>query len=50
MLKQSIAQRLVFDDEPEEEGNEPDSSGGGRSKALGDGAKPSADKEAGDQR
>jgi preprotein translocase subunit YajC len=50
MLKQAIARRLVFDDEPEEDANESDSSGGGRSKALGDGAKPSADKEAGDQR
>jgi preprotein translocase subunit YajC len=50
MLKQAIARRLVFDDEADESANEPDSSGGGGSKALGDGAKPSADKEAGDQR
>jgi preprotein translocase subunit YajC len=50
MLKQAIARRLVFDDEPEEEEHDSDASGGSRSKALGDGAKPSADKEAGDQR
>jgi preprotein translocase subunit YajC len=49
MLKQAVARRLVFDDEPEEEEHESGSSGG-RNKALGDGAKPSADKEAGDQR
>jgi preprotein translocase subunit YajC len=47
MLKQAVARRLVLDDEPEE--NDADSSDG-TSKALGDGAKPSADKEAGDQR
>ena len=47
MLKQAVARRLVFDDEPEEEERD---SGGSRNKALGDGAKPSADKEAGDQR
>jgi hypothetical protein len=39
----------VFDDEPEDDGQN-DAPAGGKSKALGDGAKPSADKEAGDQR
>ena len=42
MLKQSVARRLVLDDGPE--GDD------GQSPALGDGAAPSADKEAGDQR
>jgi preprotein translocase subunit YajC len=50
MLKQAIARRLVLDDEAGEDADESDSSADGRSKALGDGAKPSADKEAGDQR
>src|SRR5262249_45440210 len=50
MLKQAVARRLVFDEEPEEEEHDSDASSGNRSKALGDGAKPSADKEAGDQR
>ena len=49
MLKQAVARRLVFDDEPRDD-DQPKSSGGGTGKALGDGAKPSADKEAGDQR
>jgi len=50
MLKQAVARRLVFDDEAQEEEHDSGGSGDGRSKALGDGAKPSADKEAGDQR
>ena len=51
MLKQAIARRLVFDDEPEDGHDEHGLvRATARSKALGDGAKPSADKEAGDQR
>jgi preprotein translocase subunit YajC len=51
MLKQAVARRLVFDDEPVEDDRDADEkSGDGRTPALGDGAKPSADKEAGDQR
>jgi preprotein translocase subunit YajC len=46
MLKQSVARRLVLDDGPA--GDDTGASDG--SPALGDGAKPSADKEAGDQR
>jgi preprotein translocase subunit YajC len=43
MLKQSVARRLVLDDSPERDDDD-------AGPALGDGAKPSADKEAGGER
>jgi preprotein translocase subunit YajC len=48
MLKQAVARRLVLDDEPD--ADDDDASDDGGTQALGDGGKPSADKEAGDQR
>lgn len=48
MMKQSVMRRLVEEDDAPDEGD--DASSDDHSPALGDGAKPSADKEAGDQR
>jgi preprotein translocase subunit YajC len=48
MMKQSVMRRLVEEDDDREEGD--DASSDDHSPALGDGAKPPADKEAGDQR
>jgi preprotein translocase subunit YajC len=51
MLKQSVARRLVLDDPGGDDGaGQAADSDDGHSPALGDGAQPSADKEAGDQR
>lgn len=49
MMKQSVMRRLVEEEDDPDAGGD-DTSSDDHSPALGDGAKPSADKEAGDQR
>jgi preprotein translocase subunit YajC len=50
MLKQSVARRLVFDDDAGGDDHSDAGKESGDGRALGEGAKPSADKEAGGER
>jgi preprotein translocase subunit YajC len=50
MAKAAVARRLVDEDEVDDDDDSHAAADDDRTQALGDGAKPSADKEAGDQR